>query len=86
MVLGYLSHQVQIFLRHPDLCCSNSVIMLANLQTALNPVMLPCCGERDKSLFNSSQHCISMFTLLSKKCTINMISGNFLINTGLYFC
>ena len=52
--------------------------------------MEDCCGERDKSLFSSgslvSQHCtcISMFTLLSKKCTINMISGNFLINTGIF--
>ena len=53
--------------------------------------MEDCSGERDKSLFSSgsliSQHrtCISMLTLLSKKCTINMISGNFLINTGLLF-
>ena len=52
--------------------------------------MEDCCGERDKSLFSGSslisRHCacISMFTLLSKKCTINMISGNFLVNTG--FC
>ena len=53
--------------------------------------MEDCSGERDKSLFSSgsliSQHCtcISVLTLLSKKCTINMISGNFLIDTGLLF-
>ena len=53
--------------------------------------MEDCSGERDTSLFSSgsliSQHCtcISMLILLSKKCTINMISGNFLINTGLSF-